>query len=378
MVPDAGSTTMTEIDDATVHVRCIAHCDADRFYYAVEARERPELARGDRPVIVGWDPRTSPRSIVTTANDAARALGINSGMSAAHALRLAPDAVFIQPRFEVYRDYSSRIMAVLRDESPLVEQLSIDEAWLDWRHRGFDPSLASRLRQRVLDEVGLSMSIGLSTSKLVAKMATELAKPGGVRVVAPGDEREFLRPLPVRALFGIGPRTAERLVAAGITTIGDIQAMAMSDAVSLLGRGHGGYIWEAARGIDHSELQSERQAKSYSAEHTFSHDTLDARQVWTVVKSQSAEVARRLIEDELVAAEVAVKVRYDDFTTFTRQVRVATTTDAEAIATAAAGLLRRHWDKSRPIRLIGVRAGRLRPAGDVVQLSLGLELVTGR
>src|SRR5581483_677901 len=154
------------------------------------------------------DPRTSPRSIVTTANDAARALGIGSGMSAAVAQRLAPNALFVPPRHGLYRAYSDRLMAILRQASPVVQTLSIDEAWLDWSTHGFAVGPAQALRARVLDETGLSISVGVATSKLVAKMATEAAKPGGVRVVTPGEEATFLAPLPVRALLGVGPRTA--------------------------------------------------------------------------------------------------------------------------------------------------------------------------
>ena len=171
----------------SVEVRCIAHCDADRFFFAVEALENPDLAADPRPIVVGHDPRTSPRSIVTTANDAARALGIGSGMSAAIAQRLAPNALFVPPRHALYRGYSERLMRMLREASPVVQSLSIDEAWLDWSAHGFDAGSAERLRATVLAETGLSISIGVATSKLVAKMATEVAKPGGVCVVPPGD-----------------------------------------------------------------------------------------------------------------------------------------------------------------------------------------------
>src|SRR3954453_4546286 len=157
--------------------RCIAHCDADRFYFAVEAIERPELASDPRPIVIGHDPRTAPRSIVTTANDAARAVGIGSAMSAAVALRMAPSALFGPPRHELYRSYSDRLMAILRDASLVVETLSIDEAWLDWSAHGFAEASARAIRALVLQETGLSISIGVASSKLVAKMATEAAKP---------------------------------------------------------------------------------------------------------------------------------------------------------------------------------------------------------
>ncbi len=354
-------------------IRCIAHCDADRFYFAVEALERPELAADPRPIVIGHDPRTSPRSIVTTANNAARAIGINSGMSSAIALRMAPTALFVAPRHELYRAYSERLMTMLRAASPTTENLSVDEAWLDWSHHGFSERSLHELRADVLAETGLSISIGLATSKLVAKMATEKAKPGGICVVPPGTEAAFLAPLPVRALFGVGPRTAERLVAAQIATVGDIAFQRRERLIELLGVSHGGGLWERAHGRDDSPLEPERAARSYSAEHTFPHDTLDRRLLWQEVRSQAAELAERLQHDGLHTGEVAIKLRYASFETLTRQMRLATpTAQADDIALAAAALMRRHWDRSRAVRLIGVRAARLLPADRPVQLPLPL------
>src|SRR5439155_21011245 len=189
------------VDDMTDTAPCYLFLDCDRFYFAVEAAERPGLADDPRPVIIGRDPRTAPRRIVTTANDPARALGIRSGLSAAIALRLAPNALFLPPRHELYARYSTRVMAVLRDESPLVEQHSIDEAACLWPH-GFGPEPPLALRARVLAETGISVSLGLATSPLVAKMASEAAKKRAdhLCIVIPGAEAAFLSPLPVRAL----------------------------------------------------------------------------------------------------------------------------------------------------------------------------------
>ncbi len=350
-------------------VRCIAHCDADRFFFAVEAIERPELAAEGRPVVVGHDPRQAPRAIVTTANDAARRLGIASGMSGARALQLAPDALFVPPRHEVYRAYSERVMAELRAASPLVQQLSIDEAWLDWGHHGFDPAAAVALRATVLAATGLSISVGIAASRLVAKMATETAKPGGVRVVRPGEEEAFLAPQPIRALYGVGPRTAERLAELDVATIGDLARWPRERLVALFGQSGGLALWEHCRGIDRSELRAVREPKSYSAEHTFQRDTLDRRRLWAELRSQADEVAGRLQADGIRAREVAVKLRYGNFETITRQVRLPTPSgSAELIARAAALLVRRHWDRARAIRLIGVRAARFEPADAPVQL----------
>lgn len=359
------------VSDPQPAARCIAHCDADRFYYAVEALERPELARDQRPVIVGHDPRTSPRSIVSTANDAARELGINSGMSAAVALRIAPNAIFVQPRYELYRAYSERLMTELRAASPVIQAMSIDEAWLDWSEHGFDEEAAWALRERILTVTGLSISMGVATSKLVAKMATEHAKPGRVCVVRPGEEAAFLAPQPVRALFGVGPRTAERLVETGIETVGDIARRPRERLVELFGLSHGGGLWDRAHGHDDSPLEPERAARSYSAEHTFPYDTVDRRQLWSELRSQAAEVAARLQAEGLQAGEVAIKLRYASFETLTRQTRLSLPTAApDEIAQAAAMLMRRHWDRARAVRLIGVRAARLLPSSRPIQLPL--------
>jgi DNA polymerase-4 len=227
-----------------------------------------------------------------------------------------------------------------------------------------------------VDETGLSISIGVASSKLVAKMATEAAKPGGVRVVRPGDEAAFLAPLPVRALLGVGPKTAERLADAGLGTIGDVARRPRERLVELLGASHGGALWENANGRDDSTLQPVREARSYSAEHTFPYDTRDRRALWDELRAQSKEVADRLRADGLCAGEVAIKLRYASFETVTRQTRlVAPSAAGEEIAATAASLMRRHWDRSRAIRLIGVRAGRLRSADAPIQLPLpSLEL----
>lgn len=351
--------------------RCILHADADRFFYAVEALERPELAASERPVVVGHDPRQLPRAIVTTANDAARRRGITSGMSGARALRLAPDALFIPPRFEVYREYSRRLMALLREATSVFEQLSIDEAWLDWSHRGFDPEAARALRARVQAETRLSVSLGVAPSKLVAKMATEAAKetPERVRVVRPGEEAAFLAPRPVETLFGVGPKTAARLRALGIATIGDLAALPLERLVAEFGPAHGQALFEHSRGIDHSALAPARERKSYSAEHTFQYDTRERAELWAELKAQAAQVAERLRRDGLRAGEVAIKLRYADWTNLTRQTRLAPpSADPDVLARTAALLMRRHWDPNRPLRLIGLRAGRLRPADGPTQL----------
>src|SRR5688500_15573184 len=351
--PPSTSTSPASRSDvsAAAPPRCIIFVDCDRFYFAVEAAERPGLADERRAVIIGRDPREAPRGIVTTANDPARAVGIHSGMPAATALRLAPDALFLPPRHDVYAQYSARVMAVLRDESPLVQQSSIDEAACAWPY-GFIPEPPLALRERILNETGISVSLGLATSPLVAKMASEVAKKQAdhLWIVRPGEEAAFLAPLPIRALVGVGPKAEAKLVEAGITTIGELAARAPADLTTLFGRAYGAYLWEASRGVDDSPLVAERAAKSISAEHTFPTDTTDRRLLWKELRAQADEVAARLRDERLLTGEVAIKLRYADWQTLTRQMRLTLPTDdAAALATAAAALMRKHWDSSRPV-----------------------------
>lgn len=351
---------------------CYLFLDCDRFYFAVEAAERPGLGDDPRPVIIGRDPREAPRAIVTTANDAARALGITSGLSAAIALKRAPNALFLPPRHELYERYSARVMTVLRSASPLVEQHSIDEAVCVWPG-GFHAGPAVALRVRVLAEALVPVSLGIATSPLVAKMASEAAKkrPDHVCVVPPGEEARFLAPLPVRALVGVGPKAETRLLAEGVATIGALAARPLDELVTRFGRAYGRYLHDASRGIDDSRLDPDRGAKSISAEHTFSTDTTDRRVLWKELRAQAAEVAARLGGEALKAGEVAIKLRYANWETITRQMPVRPPTDdAETLAAAAAVLVHRHWDRARAVRLIGLRASRFGEPRGAVQLCL--------
>jgi DNA polymerase-4 len=353
--------------------RACLYVDADRFYFSVEALERPGLADDPRPIVISVDPRIAPRAVVTTANDAARKLGIGSALSAAIALHRAPDAVFLPPRHELYSKHSARLMELLRSESPLVQQNSIDEAALQWDHHGFERAAAVRLRERVLSELGLSISLGLATSPLVAKMASEAAKsaPDHVHVVPPGEEVAFLAPMEIRALIGVGPKAEVRLRALGIETIGQLAEQPLPELVAAFGQSYGRYLYRASRGEDDSELSDQRQSKSISVENTFTVDTRDRAALWKELQGQAEEVARRLRAEALLTSEVAIKLRYANWDTITRQMRLTSPTDDPGVlAAGAAALMRRHWDRNRPIRLLGVRAGRLQPTGELLQATL--------
>jgi DNA polymerase-4 len=292
-------------------------------------------------------------------------------MSARMALRLAPNALFLPPRHDVYGQYSSRVMAVLRQESPLVQQNSIDEAACAWPHEFVTPP-ALALRARVLAETGISVSLGLATSPLVAKMASEAAKrrEDHLYVVPPGEEAAFLAPLPIRALVGVGPKTEPRLRELHITTIGDLAARPVDELTAAFGQAYGTYLAEASRGIDESPLIVERVAKSISAEHTFPTDTADRHELWRELRAQAEEVAGRLRAEGLLAGEVAIKLRSADWRTITRQMRLPlATAEATALANGAAELMRRHWDRLS-LRLIGLRAGHLTTGEQPAQLPL--------
>jgi len=337
--------------------RAIVHLDLDAFYAAVEVLEKPELA--GKPLLIGGRP--DHRGVVSTASYEARKFGVHSAMPMTRALRLCPDAILLPPRIGDCRVYSRQVMAILREHTPLVEQVSIDEAYLDLTGQvdSWDGAVqrAVQIQARVEADVGLSASLGVATNKLVAKVASDRDKPGGLTVVRPGEEAAFLAPLPVRVLWGVGPVTARKLAEVGVTTVGELARLPEASLRERFG-GHGSSMARQARGIDRRPVVTEHQIKSVSQETTFSRDLADAtalrRQLWRL----SQGLARRLERAELAAGTVVLKLRYADFTTMTRQTKLAVPTDDErVIYRTALALLRREWQRGRPVRLLGV-AGR--------------------
>lgn len=330
----------------------IAHLDLDAFFAAVEMHRRPEL-RG-RAVIVGGDPQG--RGVVATANYAARRFGIRSAMSAAEAYRRCPDAVFVRPDIALYREWSERVWDLVRGLSPAVEQLGMDEGYLELPDEGAEEA-AHDVRRAVAEGVRLSCSLGVATCKVVAKVASDRDKPGGVTVVAPGDEAAFLAPLALRALPGVGPRTEQRLAAAGLTTIGDLAGLD-DDALRALSRGrHGEDLRRRARGIDPrpvAPVPSERI--SISCERTFERDLRDAGELEEAGREMAARVAVLLRSRQRAARTVTVKLRYADFQTVTRGQTVrAATDDGEVIWSTARALVSRALEEREgALRLLGV------------------------
>lgn len=339
----------------------IVHLDMDAFFAAVEVLENPGLE--GKPVVIGGRPEE--RGVVAAASYPARAFGVRSAMPMVRALRLCPQLVILSPRHDIYRRYSRRVMAILRETSPLVEQMSVDEAYLDLTEqvKAWEDAveIARRLQARVRDEIGLSSSLGVATNKLVAKVASDRDKPGGLTVVQPGEEAAFLSPLPVRVLWGVGPVTAQKLAEMGVATVGDLARVEEETLCARFGK-HGAEMARQARGIDERPVVTEHGRKSVSQETTFAHDLRSAdalkQQLWRL----SQGVSHQLKRTELAAGTVAVKLRYADFTTLTRQMKLSVPTDDEReIYRAALVLLERAWERGRAVRLLGVAARNLSP-----------------
>jgi DNA polymerase-4 len=339
--------------------RYILHLDLDAFFASVEEILDPSL--GGKPLIVGAPPEQ--RGVVASASYSARSFGIRSAMPTAQALRLCPQAIVLPPRHKIYGEYSARMMAILREYSPLVEPLSLDEAFLDvtgcealW---GSPVELAHQLQERLTAELGLTASMGLASNKLVAKIASDLEKPCGFVVVPRGREAEFLAPLPVEQLWGVGDVTAGSLHEIGVDTIGQLAELPAAQLETRFGR-RGRDLYRQARGIDDREVVVERAEKSLSREMTFAEDIGDPKVLRKWLLTLSESVARQLRRRGLHGRTVKLKLRYSDFETLTRQATMGTPTDLEQeIFDQAARLLDRTWDRRRQVRLIGVGVSKL-------------------
>ena len=351
----------------TISTRCILHADLDAFYAAVEQMDRPEL-RG-KPVLVGGSPEG--RGVVAACSYEARAYGIRSATPMRTALHLCPQAIVVPPRFDRYRQVSDQVMAVFRSITPLVEPMSMDEAYLDVTEvvaTGLAQlDVARGLKERIRSEVGLTISVGVSTSKSIAKICSEMEKPDGLVVVEQGTERAFLAPLPVNRLSGIGPRTEERLAKEGIATLGDLARQTEAWARTLFGK-RGPELLALSRGEDLQPVITERAAESISAEATFARDIQDSEEIADRVARLSERVAQRLESSGVKGRTVTVKLRLADFTTFTRATTLASPTgDLSAIQEVAQRLVDREMLPGRRFRLLGVGVSNFGEGG---QLSL--------
>jgi len=354
----------------------ILHVDLDAFYASVEQLADPSL-RG-RPVVVGG---LGGRGVVAAASYEARRFGIHSAMPMARARRACPDAVFLSPRFDAYTDASRQVMAILRDVTPLVEPLALDEAFLDVggarRLQGDGPGIGTAIRQRVLGETGLVASVGVATTKLIAKLASDLAKPDGMLVVEPGHELDLLHPLPVERLWGVGPATRDRLARFGIVTIADLASLPADTLVHALGPAAGGQRHELAWNRDDRRVEPHQEAKSVGHEETFPHDVRDRAQLERELVRMGDRVAARLRAAGRVGRTVVLKARYGDFRTVTRSRTLSVATDLASVVSSTAIELLRALDVDQGLRLIGVSAQQLDAAtGDAVQEQLSFDDAT--
>jgi len=330
----------------------ILHLDMDAFFAAVEQASKPSL-RG-KPVVVGG---LGPRGVVATASYEARAHGVHSAMAMARARRLCPNAAYLVPRFGLYREVSDTVMGLLGVLSPLVEPLSLDEAFVDLDAGGvLEPPLlvARRLREDIKAATGLTASVGLAASKLLAKIASERAKPDGVLLVEPGTERALLDPLPVRTLWGVGPATAEHLRRAGIATVAEAAHAGEAELVRLLGRAHGASLYAMAAGLDDRPVVADREAKSISVEDTFDVDLTDRARVRAEVGGLADRCVQRLRGAGRSGRTVVIKVRRYDFSTLTRSETLRAPTDDPAVVRETAARLIEAVDTTGGVRLLGV------------------------
>ncbi|MFQ6001773.1 MAG: DNA polymerase IV [Anaerolineae bacterium] len=341
--------------------RRLIHIDLDAFFASVEELLNPEIA--GQPIIVGGGP--GRRGVVASASYAARAYGIRSAMPTAQALRLCPQAILIPGDPERYSEISDQVMALLKEYTPLIEKVSIDEAFLDVtgceRLWGPAEEIARTIQRRVKEELGLPSSLGVAANKLLAKMASEEGKPGGLVVVPPGQEAAFLAPLPVERLWGVGPATAQRLHALGVEAIGELAHLPLDlleKEFGALGR----VLYRRARGRDDSLLTPCREPKSIGHEHTFARDLTTLGEVQRYLLDLCERVGRRLRGHRMRGRTITVKLRHSDFTTLTRSATLPHPTDLDqVIYDQSVQILRREWQPGMRLRLVGVSISNLTP-----------------
>lgn len=359
--------------------RKIMHIDLDAFFCAVEELREPSLK--GKPFAVGGRPEA--RGVVASCSYTARTFGIRSAMPMARAVKLCPELVIIHSHFADYANYSRRVLAILHELTPLIEPISIDEAFLDLTDLP-EPGaqVARNLQARINNELLLPCSIGLATNKLVAKIATEYAKatspikdspPNAIHIVEPGREAAFLAPLPVEMLWGVGPKTAQNLIRMGFKTIGDLARASENELIESFGK-IGYELSRRARGIDDRPLTTTHTLKSISQETTFSSDISDPEVLEKVIVTLANEVSQRLQRKHLEAKTIKIKVRWPDFTTISRQTTLRhPTNQKDLISGTASSLFRQVWKQGRSVRLLGVgvsglQAQQMRLWGDESQV----------
>jgi DNA polymerase-4 len=336
--------------------RYIVHIDLDSFFVSVERKFNPELI--GKPVIIGG---SAERGVVASCSYETRKFGVHSAMPTSQALKLCPDAIVLHGNHERYSEASKQVTQIIDEMVPLYQKSSVDEFYIDLSgtERFYDPyKLASQVRQRIIKETGLPISFGLASGKTVAKMATNKAKPNGQLFVPHGKEMEFLAPLPISAIPGLGESTCNKLYQYGIEKIGDLQRVELRFLDTVFGKS-GRWMWERARGVDYGEIVPHSDRKSISTECTFHTNVNDIRTLETTIVSMTEELSGKLRRENKLASCLAIKIRYANFETHTQQEKIPLTAAEHILIPGIKNLLTKAWNQSRPIRLIGVRLSQL-------------------
>ncbi|TSD66630.1 DNA polymerase IV [Inquilinus sp. KBS0705] len=336
--------------------RYIVHIDLDSFFVSVERKFDPSLI--GKAVIIGG---SADRGVVASCSYEARKYGVHSAMPTRQALKLCPHAIVIHGTHGRYSEASREVTEIIHRSVPLYQKTSVDEFYIDLSgmERFHDPyQIASNLRQTVIRETGLPISFGMASGKTIAKMATNQAKPNGQLYVQHGKEKEFLAPLPIGKIPGLGESTCQKLYQYGIEKIGDLQRVNLKFLEAVFGKA-GTYIYNKANGIDDSEIVPHSDRKSISTEHTFHNDVKDMRTLENILVSMTEELAGKLRRENKVASCLAIKIRYANFETHTQQQKIALTAAEHILIPGIKNLLYKAWNKHRPIRLIGVRLSNL-------------------
>jgi nucleotidyltransferase/DNA polymerase involved in DNA repair len=342
--------------------RIILHLDMDAFFAAIEQLDHPEY-RG-KPVIVGADPKGGRgRGVVSTCSYEARKYGIHSAMPISEAYRRCPDGIFLPVRGKRYGQVSKQVMAIVGEFSPTIEQISIDEAFVDMTGSahlfGGPKSAALEMKRRIHDQTGLTASVGIAPNKFLAKIASDLQKPDGLVIVPEGREKEFLRPLPIRRLWGVGKKTGEYLERIGIETIGQLAEMPLEDLTKRFGK-WGLSLWQLANGIDHRPVSPSRLRKSISVERTFDEDVDDSAVIEKTLFRIAEQLSRDMRREGLKGRTITLKIRLEDFSTFTRSRTLPEWTNSPKVLRAVVmSLLRKFSRGGQRVRLLGIAVSHL-------------------
>ena len=347
----------------------ILHCDLDAFFASVEQLDNPEL-RG-KPVVVGGSRHS--RGVVSTCSYEAREFGIHSAMPVSQAFRLCPQAVFLPVNMPRYQEMSRQVFTILSRFSPLMEIISIDEAFLDisgcFRLYGSPENIGGLIKEQVHSELGLIISVGISYNKFLAKLATDLDKPDGLLIITENEAADLLKPLPVSKIWGVGQKTEQSLNRLGIKTIGDIQALPPGWLEARFGSA-GRLFWELAHGIDHRPVETGQERKSISREETFPEYIIDISYLEKLTTHFAAELCAKLRREGLETASISIKLRYSDFKTITRSKAIEPCNSDLVVTQAAEELLHNAYNGKGSLRLFGLSLGHLSSRADLEQGSL--------